>query len=52
LFDQLEAIPKKEGSDKPLNIEITEVLVVKNPFRDIIGGLLMKEWEAMDKERR
>lgn len=53
LLDKFESIGRKEGGDKPAkDIVIEEVLVVKNPFRDIISGILFKEWESTEKERR
>ena len=53
LLDKFESIGRKEGGDKPAkDIVIEEVLVVKNPFRDIISAILFKEWESTEKERR
>jgi hypothetical protein len=46
-FNTLEAI--KASTDI---VTILEAVVIKNPFRDTIAEILMKDWEILHQERR
>lgn len=53
LLDELEALANPKGGEKPSKeIVINETLVIKNPFRDNISDILLKEWRNSAKERQ
>ncbi len=49
VLDKIECSPCSAETDRPLtDITIEDTVVLKNPFRDSIADLLMKEWKAIE----
>ena len=52
ILDRLENI-KTDSKDKPLeDVIISEILVIKNPIRDAIAEILLKEWKEKSTKKK